>query len=174
MYGLLQHDDCHSSVFRLRIDYSFYELYDITDLNFASNFHLKVCFCFLIQPKYTRRYKVPWSYINVIWSLKLLHCPYTSCIPMDTLSCLTLWSLKSRTSWHIAQLVHKFLLLETNFQNQLFGYIFLLHPRSRHQVVVPIRFLYGNQLGMLYAVVIAYGFNQLCIHNLWQIEHHTW
>jgi len=41
---------CHLSEFRMCFDRSFYESYDITDLNSVSKFHLKFRFFFIIYP----------------------------------------------------------------------------------------------------------------------------
>jgi hypothetical protein len=39
----------HLSEFRMCLDRSFYELYDITDLHFGSKFHLKFRCCIIID-----------------------------------------------------------------------------------------------------------------------------
>jgi len=43
-------DDCHLSGFRRCFERSFYELYDMSNLNFGSKFLLKLRFCFIILP----------------------------------------------------------------------------------------------------------------------------
>jgi len=44
----MQYDSCHLSGVRLRTDRLSYDVYDITDFNFVSEFHLYVTVCFQI------------------------------------------------------------------------------------------------------------------------------
>jgi len=48
MPGLMQPDGWRLSGVRMRIDLSFYELYDIINLKFGSKFGLKFRFCYII------------------------------------------------------------------------------------------------------------------------------
>ena len=101
--------------------------------------------------------------INKIWSLQPSHGPYDPCTHTHEISCLKIWSLKSRKSWHIETLIHKSLLQENGRQNLLLGYLYLWRWGSHHHIFIRIRFQYGHFQAMLHAEVQTHGFNRLCI-----------
>ena len=63
------------------------------------------------------RNRASWLSYNRIWVLALFHCAFDPSTCTDELSCLPIWSLKSRSSWHRAKLVHKLLSLRYDVTN---------------------------------------------------------
>ena len=87
-----------------------------------------------------------WQFFHVIWIPELLHGAFDPCTCTDKLSCLTIWSMKSRKSWHVAKLANNLLFSKIWCQKLQFAYLFLRWCRSHHHVFIRIRNIYGDQL----------------------------
>ena len=100
IYGWMQHDGGHSYRFALRIDRCSSGWYAITDSNFVSRFCLAFRLRILTYLWEAGRHHVDQSSIDSVWSLERSYRPYDPCTCTDELSCLTIWSLKSKKCWH--------------------------------------------------------------------------
>jgi len=101
-----------------------------------------------------------WLFAGCVWPLNM-HRLIVMCYN---------WVTEIKKSWHVAKLVHKLLFTVIWCQNFKFASLFIRWRSSHHQVFVRIWYRYGELLGRLYAVVIAYEFNRLCILNEWWIR----
>jgi len=144
IHGWIQHDGCPSDWFVMRTDRSFHDTYDITHPNFVSTFHHTYCFCIVAKQSHAKGNWTFWRSYSAIWILEHLHGAFDPCTCTDQLSCLTIWSLKSRKSWHRAKLVNTLLFTAIRRQKLQLAYLIFHRRRSHHNLFVGIRYLYGN------------------------------
>jgi len=112
LYGWSQHDAGHLYRFGSHIDHSFYNRYAITDSNIVSQFWLQFKLRVVTYLWEAGLYCVDQPSINLLWSPELSYGPYDPCTCTDELSCLTIWSLKSKKFWHVAKCIHKWFFME--------------------------------------------------------------
>jgi len=144
MRGSMQHNGGYSDRFELSTGCSFYDSYDITHLNFGSIFCHEYSFCFLTKRWWANWNQPYWLSLEMIGVLEHSHGALDHCTCTDELSCLTIWSLKSRKRWKLVNLVQKLLFTEIWCQKYQFTYLFLWWHRSHHNIFVRIQFLYGD------------------------------
>jgi len=141
------HDGCLSFGFWLRMENSYYELYDFTDSKCVTKFHLEYGLRFYNYAQRSRRYQVRCSSLNLHCNLKPLHGAYNLYTHTDALPCLTLCMLNYRESWQLAKWIHQMRLLEIRRLNNLFGSLLLRRPRSHPHIFDRTRYLYDTQEG---------------------------
>jgi len=142
--GWMRHDSHHSVRFVMSTDRSFYDTYGITHSNFVSIFSHLYSSCFVDEQSLADRNRTCWLFFCVIWIPEFSHGVLDPCTCTDELSCLTIWSLKSRKSWTIVKLVNKLLFTKIWRQKLHFTYLFICWRRSRHHDYVGIQNVYGN------------------------------
>ena len=131
MHDCINHDGSHSISFPSRFDRWIYDSYNITDLYFSIEFWLQFSIMYLTYQERAGQYHVHWSSVNEIWSGEHWHVLSDHCICIDELSCLTIWSLKSSKSWHIAKYVQILHFKWIHRDKSQFAYTFLRQSRSR-------------------------------------------
>jgi len=169
----MRHNGQYSDRFVFSAGSYWYHSYDFTHFNFVSICCHQYSFCFLTWKEMANRNRTDWPSWSLIWIPEPSHGASDSCTSRDKLSCLIIWSLKSRKCWHEANLIHKLHFPEIWHQRYKFICLLLQWHRSRHHVFVRIRFLYGDLLGRPYAGVNAYEFNRLRVLNEWWIGLHA-
>jgi hypothetical protein len=125
---------------------SFYDTYDSTYLDFVTIFHNYCSCCYVTRQSLADGNRMCWPSYSLIAILLLSHGAFDPCTCTDEWSCLTIWSLKSRKSWHIAKLVMKSLLTRIWRQKLRFAYLFLRTWRCHQHVFVQMPNLYGEKL----------------------------
>jgi hypothetical protein len=143
-HGWMWHDGRRSDRLVLSNDRSFYDTYDITHLTFVNIFCHSYSFYFVAELSLPDANQMCQQSFRLICILEHSHGAFDSCTSTDKLSCLTIWSLKSWRSGHIAKLVNKLLFPISWHQKSHFAYLFLHWRRSGHRVFVQIRNVYGD------------------------------
>jgi len=144
LYGWIRNDGCRSDRFVMHTDRSSDDPYDITHWNFVSTFRHEYCFCFVTYVSLAEENRTWWPSYSPIWILELSHGVFDPCTCTDELSYLTILSLKSSKSRHVAKLVNNLLFTEIRRQKLQFAPLFFCRRRSYHHLFVRIRYLYGN------------------------------
>jgi len=111
-------------------------------------FCLSIChffsFWFRTYEQSANRHRTGWQSDSLSWILHISHWAFNSSTCTDQLSCLTIWSLKWRNSWHVAKWVHKLLSTEKWRQIQKSASLFLSWCTRGHHVFIQNRLLYGD------------------------------